>query len=102
MADNYCYFIGCSSVHEWEKSLSLVFLSIGLHEEVDRRVSQNSLGDVTKLGSKTALNRRVRKIFVLPFFSSSYFHGGFLADLRNHSHEININDPLMKGMFLNR
>uniref|UniRef100_A0A8D0KYT5 Kinase D interacting substrate 220 n=1 Tax=Strix occidentalis caurina TaxID=311401 RepID=A0A8D0KYT5_STROC len=30
----------------------------GLHEEVDRRVSQNSLGDVTKLGSKTALNRR--------------------------------------------
>uniref|UniRef100_A0A8C5U0I7 Kinase D interacting substrate 220 n=1 Tax=Malurus cyaneus samueli TaxID=2593467 RepID=A0A8C5U0I7_9PASS len=30
----------------------------GLHEEVDRRVSQNSLGDMTKLGSKTALNRR--------------------------------------------
>uniref|UniRef100_A0A8C0ATZ7 Kinase D interacting substrate 220 n=1 Tax=Buteo japonicus TaxID=224669 RepID=A0A8C0ATZ7_9AVES len=30
----------------------------GLHEEVDRRVSQNSLGDITKLGSKTALNRR--------------------------------------------
>ncbi|XP_032998955.1 kinase D-interacting substrate of 220 kDa isoform X4 [Lacerta agilis] len=30
----------------------------GFHEEVDRRVSQNSLGDVTKLGSKTALNRR--------------------------------------------
>ncbi|XP_060090122.1 kinase D-interacting substrate of 220 kDa isoform X2 [Heteronotia binoei] len=28
------------------------------HEDVDRRVSQNSLGDVTKLGSKTALNRR--------------------------------------------
>ncbi|XP_034965778.2 kinase D-interacting substrate of 220 kDa isoform X3 [Zootoca vivipara] len=32
--------------------------SAGFHEEVDRRVSQNSLGDVTKLGSKTALNRR--------------------------------------------
>ncbi|XP_008115962.1 kinase D-interacting substrate of 220 kDa isoform X6 [Anolis carolinensis] len=32
--------------------------SSGFHEEVDRRVSQNSLGDVTKLGSKTALNRR--------------------------------------------
>ncbi|XP_042319422.1 kinase D-interacting substrate of 220 kDa isoform X4 [Sceloporus undulatus] len=30
----------------------------GFHEEIDRRVSQNSLGDVTKLGSKTALNRR--------------------------------------------
>uniref|UniRef100_A0A8B9VQL0 Kinase D interacting substrate 220 n=1 Tax=Anas zonorhyncha TaxID=75864 RepID=A0A8B9VQL0_9AVES len=30
----------------------------GLHEEVDRRVSQNSLGEMTKLGSKTALNRR--------------------------------------------
>nr|XP_060643926.1 kinase D-interacting substrate of 220 kDa isoform X7 [Anolis sagrei ordinatus] len=30
----------------------------GFHEDVDRRVSQNSLGDVTKLGSKTALNRR--------------------------------------------
>ncbi|KAL8172841.1 UNVERIFIED_CONTAM: hypothetical protein K2H54_027298 [Gekko kuhli] len=28
------------------------------HEDVDRRVSQNSLGDVAKLGSKTALNRR--------------------------------------------
>lgn len=33
---------------------------LGFHEDVDRRVSQNSLGDVTKLGSKTALNRRVR------------------------------------------
>uniref|UniRef100_A0A8C0QSG5 Kinase D-interacting substrate of 220 kDa n=1 Tax=Chelonoidis abingdonii TaxID=106734 RepID=A0A8C0QSG5_CHEAB len=30
----------------------------GIHEEVDRRVSQNSLGEMTKLGSKTALNRR--------------------------------------------
>ncbi|XP_053917614.1 kinase D-interacting substrate of 220 kDa isoform X5 [Cuculus canorus] len=30
----------------------------GLHEEVDRRVSQNSLVDMAKLGSKTALNRR--------------------------------------------
>ncbi|XP_021246170.1 kinase D-interacting substrate of 220 kDa isoform X2 [Numida meleagris] len=30
----------------------------GLHEEIDRRVSQNSLGEMTKLGSKTALNRR--------------------------------------------
>ncbi|KAM6464316.1 kinase D-interacting substrate of 220 kDa isoform 1-T1 [Liasis olivaceus] len=32
--------------------------SSGFHEDIDRRVSQNSLGDVTKLGSKTALNRR--------------------------------------------
>ncbi|XP_071597959.1 kinase D-interacting substrate of 220 kDa isoform X3 [Heliangelus exortis] len=32
--------------------------SAGLHEDVDRRVSQNSLGDMAKLGSKTALNRR--------------------------------------------
>ncbi|XP_068920896.1 kinase D-interacting substrate of 220 kDa isoform X3 [Petaurus breviceps papuanus] len=30
----------------------------GLHEDADRRVSQNSLGEMTKLGSKTALNRR--------------------------------------------
>ncbi|XP_001381222.1 kinase D-interacting substrate of 220 kDa isoform X3 [Monodelphis domestica] len=30
----------------------------GLHEDADRRVSQNSLGEITKLGSKTALNRR--------------------------------------------
>ncbi|XP_075779639.1 kinase D-interacting substrate of 220 kDa isoform X4 [Pelodiscus sinensis] len=30
----------------------------GIHEDVDRRVSQNSLGETTKLGSKTALNRR--------------------------------------------
>lgn len=33
---------------------------LGFHEDIDRRISQNSLGDVTKLGSKTALNRRVR------------------------------------------
>ncbi|XP_058034092.1 kinase D-interacting substrate of 220 kDa isoform X4 [Ahaetulla prasina] len=32
--------------------------SSGFHEDIDRRISQNSLGDVTKLGSKTALNRR--------------------------------------------
>lgn len=44
---------------------TFVFLFVGLHEEVDRRVSQNSLGDMTKLGSKTALNRRVRRIFSL-------------------------------------
>ncbi|OXB62526.1 hypothetical protein ASZ78_013178 [Callipepla squamata] len=36
--------------------------SAGLHEEIDRRVSQNSLGEMTKLGSKTALNRRVRDV----------------------------------------
>ncbi|KAK2501936.1 hypothetical protein MC885_009378 [Smutsia gigantea] len=30
----------------------------GIQEDADRRVSQNSLGDMTKLGSKTALNRR--------------------------------------------
>lgn len=30
----------------------------GLQEDADRRVSQNSLGEMTKLGSKTALNRR--------------------------------------------
>ncbi|XP_037669181.1 kinase D-interacting substrate of 220 kDa isoform X7 [Choloepus didactylus] len=30
----------------------------GIQEDSDRRVSQNSLGEMTKLGSKTALNRR--------------------------------------------
>lgn len=30
----------------------------GAHEDVDRRVSQHSLADANKLGSKTALNRR--------------------------------------------
>ncbi|XP_051000000.1 kinase D-interacting substrate of 220 kDa isoform X2 [Acomys russatus] len=30
----------------------------GVQEDIDRRVSQNSLGEMTKLGSKTALNRR--------------------------------------------
>nr|XP_038967543.1 kinase D-interacting substrate of 220 kDa isoform X12 [Rattus norvegicus] len=30
----------------------------GTQEDTDRRVSQNSLGEMTKLGSKTALNRR--------------------------------------------
>ncbi|XP_035883522.1 kinase D-interacting substrate of 220 kDa isoform X2 [Phyllostomus discolor] len=30
----------------------------GAQEDADRRVSQNSLGELTKLGSKTALNRR--------------------------------------------
>uniref|UniRef100_A0A8C2THJ5 Kinase D interacting substrate 220 n=1 Tax=Coturnix japonica TaxID=93934 RepID=A0A8C2THJ5_COTJA len=29
-----------------------------MQEKIDRRVSQNSLGEMTKLGSKTALNRR--------------------------------------------
>ncbi|XP_048062318.1 kinase D-interacting substrate of 220 kDa B isoform X5 [Megalobrama amblycephala] len=32
--------------------------SEGWHEELDRKLSQNSLGDQTKFGSKTALNRR--------------------------------------------
>ncbi|CAO2604912.1 Kinase D-interacting substrate of 220 kDa [Lemmus lemmus] len=32
--------------------------TIGVQEDADRRVSQNSLGEMTKLGSKTALNRR--------------------------------------------
>uniref|UniRef100_A0A8D1ZD21 Kinase D interacting substrate 220 n=2 Tax=Sus scrofa TaxID=9823 RepID=A0A8D1ZD21_PIG len=32
--------------------------SAGVQEDADRRVSQNSLGEMTKLGSKTALNRR--------------------------------------------
>ncbi|XP_030863776.3 kinase D-interacting substrate of 220 kDa isoform X11 [Gorilla gorilla gorilla] len=30
----------------------------GIQEDADRRVSQNSLGEMTKVGSKTALNRR--------------------------------------------
>ncbi|XP_026644753.1 kinase D-interacting substrate of 220 kDa isoform X7 [Microtus ochrogaster] len=30
----------------------------GVQDDADRRVSQNSLGEMTKLGSKTALNRR--------------------------------------------
>ncbi|XP_028652721.1 kinase D-interacting substrate of 220 kDa isoform X2 [Erpetoichthys calabaricus] len=30
----------------------------GIHEDVDRKLSQHSLGELTKLGSKTALNRR--------------------------------------------
>lgn len=41
------------------------FPLIGLHEEIDRRVSQNSLGEMTKLGSKTALNRRVRDVVLM-------------------------------------
>ncbi|XP_029451683.1 kinase D-interacting substrate of 220 kDa isoform X2 [Rhinatrema bivittatum] len=32
--------------------------STGIHEDVDRRVSQQSLAEMTKVGSKTALNRR--------------------------------------------
>ncbi|KAH0518515.1 Kinase D-interacting substrate of 220 kDa [Microtus ochrogaster] len=31
----------------------------GVQDDADRRVSQNSLGEMTKLGSKTALNRRL-------------------------------------------
>ncbi|KAM8953721.1 kinase D-interacting substrate of 220 kDa isoform 1-T1 [Pelodytes ibericus] len=34
------------------------YLDAGAHEDLDRRVSQNSLAEVAKLGSKTALNRR--------------------------------------------
>lgn len=35
------------------------FLFTGWHEEMDRNLSSNSLGDQAKFGSKTALNRRV-------------------------------------------
>ncbi|MEQ2168630.1 hypothetical protein GOODEAATRI_016775 [Goodea atripinnis] len=31
---------------------------VGWHEELDRKLSQHSLGDLTKFGSKTTLNRR--------------------------------------------
>ncbi|XP_038126699.1 kinase D-interacting substrate of 220 kDa B isoform X2 [Cyprinodon tularosa] len=31
---------------------------VGWHEELDRKLSQHSLGELTKFGSKTALNRR--------------------------------------------
>lgn len=92
-----------------------VFLSIGLHEEVDRRVSQNSLGDMTKLGSKTALNRRVRRIFslnrdtgkiffsfLLFCFSFDIFNNSNLEDLSNHSYEIFVNDPCRRILFLNQ
>lgn len=93
---------------------TFVFLSIGLHEEVDRRVSQNSLGDMTKLGSKTALNRRVRKIFILNrvtgktffflfcFFFFDIFNNINLEHLSNHSYEIFISDPRRKSPFLNQ
>uniref|UniRef100_A0A3B5MRJ7 Kinase D-interacting substrate 220b n=1 Tax=Xiphophorus couchianus TaxID=32473 RepID=A0A3B5MRJ7_9TELE len=33
-------------------------LSVGWHEELDRKLSQHSLGELTKFGSKTTLNRR--------------------------------------------
>ena len=42
--------------HPW----SCVPSSAGWHEELDRKLSQHSLGEMTKFGSKTALNRRVR------------------------------------------
>lgn len=35
--------------------------SPGWHEELDRKLSQHSLGELTKVGSKTTLNRRVRE-----------------------------------------
>lgn len=57
-----------SHVYEWRKCLLICFFFfplIGLHEEIDRRVSQNSLGEMTKLGSKTALNRRVRDVILM-------------------------------------
>ncbi|NXW07568.1 KDIS Kinase, partial [Fregetta grallaria] len=81
----------------------------GLHEEVDRRVSQNSLGDMTKLGSKTALNRRVRKIFRLNgdtgntfflFYSFLFSFTSLMEDLSHHSYKINRNDPYRKSRLL--
>ena len=33
---------------------------VGWHEELDRKLSQHSLGELSKFGSKTTLNRRVR------------------------------------------
>lgn len=51
-------------VHESVSLVSAVngfyFLSAGWHEELDRKLSQHSLGELTKFGSKTTLNRRVR------------------------------------------
>lgn len=37
----------------------MMHMSAGWHEELDRKLSQHSLGEL-KFGSKTALNRRVR------------------------------------------
>lgn len=37
-------------------------VSTGWHEELDRKLSQHSLGELTKFGSKTALNRRVSRL----------------------------------------
>uniref|UniRef100_A0A7N6A8I6 KAP NTPase domain-containing protein n=1 Tax=Anabas testudineus TaxID=64144 RepID=A0A7N6A8I6_ANATE len=50
------------SIHESVSLVSAVngfyFLSAGWHEELDRKLSQHSLGELTKFGSKTTLNRR--------------------------------------------
>ncbi|CAB1340430.1 unnamed protein product [Coregonus sp. 'balchen'] len=37
------------------------YQSDGWHEELDRKLSQHSIGEMTKFGSKTTLNRRVRE-----------------------------------------
>uniref|UniRef100_A0A3Q2U2T1 Kinase D-interacting substrate 220b n=1 Tax=Fundulus heteroclitus TaxID=8078 RepID=A0A3Q2U2T1_FUNHE len=36
----------------------IILITLGWHEELDRKLSQHSLGELTRLGSKTTLNRR--------------------------------------------
>ncbi|XP_018418521.1 PREDICTED: kinase D-interacting substrate of 220 kDa, partial [Nanorana parkeri] len=48
---------GCHSQRR-ERSMNEAEINDGGHEDLDRRVSQHSLAETAKLGSKTALNRR--------------------------------------------
>lgn len=50
----------------WSFNRLYLFIA-GWHEDNDRKLSQHSLGELTKHGSKTALNRRVRNSFTSRF-----------------------------------
>lgn len=48
------------SFGSWSSTLKVcVCFPVGWHEELDRKLSQHSLGELAKCGSKTTLNRRV-------------------------------------------
>lgn len=68
----------------WHFDSSSSSLSLGWHEDTDKKMSQSSLAqDQAKLGSKNTLNRRVTAIQV-KFVKKKVLHVIFWWDLQTH------------------